>query len=84
MKIKFYKHAKLKFADLRTIGFKITQQEVIEYLKNPDKVVVDHKTGRIIAERYLNHLKLRIIHYKHKNTIEIVTFYPVQRGRYEI
>lgn len=84
MKIKFYKHAKLKFADLRKIGFKITQEEVIEYLRNPDKIVPDPKTKRWIAEKYLNHLKLRIVHIRHKNYLEIVTFYPTKKERYEI
>lgn len=84
MKFKFYKHAKLKFADLRKIGFRITQEEVIKYLRNPDKVVYDPKTGRLIAENYLNHLKLRIVYIRHRNYLEIVTFYPTKKERYEI
>lgn len=85
MKIKFRKHAKLKFGDLRRTGCRITEKQVRESLLNPDRVVADYLPSRFIAEKVVspNH-KLRIVYTKHLKFLEIVTFYPTKRRRYEI
>lgn len=85
MKIKFRKHAKLKFGDLRRKGFRITERQVKGSLLNPDRVVADYLPSRFIAEKTISRdHKLRVVYEKHLKFMEIVTFYPTKRRRYEI
>ena len=85
MKIKFRKHAKVKFGFLRQNGYKITENEVRKALLNPDRIVSTRLSFRFIAEKDTDAThKLRIVYEEHLKYIEIVTFYPAKRSKYEI
>lgn len=59
------------------------EEQIIETIKNPDKVILGRK-GRKIAQKVTSetHL-LRIIYELKEDQIEVVTFYPGRRERYE-
>jgi len=82
MKVIYTPHAELKFRILEDHRVKISKSQVEDTVLRPDKVIRGRK-GRFIAQKRMseNHL-LRVIYEKEEN-IEVVTFYPARRKRYE-
>jgi hypothetical protein len=81
--IKFIPHALRKFKLLQEYGFYITEEEVIEIVKNPGKIMTGKK-GRKIAQCKISddHI-LRVVFEEKERDIEVITFYPARRERYE-
>ena len=82
-KVKFCNHALFKFALLNKHGFNLEKKKIEEIVLNPHRVYLGHK-GRKIAQGIIGetHL-LRIVYEEKGNLIEIITFYPTRRQRYE-
>lgn len=84
LKMKFWKHAKLKFKDLKQHGFVLTQKQVVQTIIAPEKIISDYRPNRMIAEKAISQThKLRVVFQKTAHQIEIITFYPTRRSRYE-
>jgi len=83
MKITLTQHALLKLKILREHGFSLSTDKVIDTVKNPERISAGRK-GRKIAQKILDdtHI-LRVIYEKYGDYIQIVTFYPARRNRYE-
>jgi pyruvate/2-oxoglutarate dehydrogenase complex dihydrolipoamide dehydrogenase (E3) component len=79
--INFSPHAKEKFKRLASVG--VTEEKVIQTLKNPESTVSGF-LGRKIAQSSLSHdLIVRVIYEETDNNILVVTIYPAKRSRYE-
>ncbi|RJP20177.1 MAG: DUF4258 domain-containing protein [Candidatus Omnitrophota bacterium] len=81
--IRFTKHAEEKFLLLAKHGCMITRSQVLEILRNPERVIDGYK-GRHIAQG--NHDQdhvLRIVYEDTELEITVVTFYPARSSRYE-
>lgn len=79
----FTRHARDKFAILRSHGVIITPEEVIEDVQHPD--LVDYSRSPLtIAQRVLTatHV-LRVVYREERGTIVIITFYPGRKSQYE-
>ena len=83
VEIKFCKHALFKIEILKKHGFVFTQEQIADTIRNPDKIFQGRK-NRIIAQKSISptHL-LRVIYEKTEDYIEVITFYPARRERYE-
>lgn len=83
MEYQFTKHAREKFKDLEKYGFHLTEDQIMEALKEPDRVERGSR-GRKIAQKGISkrHV-LRVIYEETEDSIKIITFYPGRRDRYE-
>ena len=79
-RIRFCRHATLKFRLLRRHHFPVTEAQVRHTVLNPVRTGVGYK-GRRIAEASIDaeHV-LRVVYEERGDNIEIVTFYPVRRS----
>jgi len=68
-------------ARLRMMRYQLSDEEVIECLRNPDKVVGGYK-GRRIAHKVKNKYVIRAI-YEENELITVVTVYLAWKSRYE-
>ena len=83
MKIKFTPHALLKFRILEEHNFFLSENDVLDAINNPDRIMPGRK-GRKVAQRILDETHtLRVIYEEKSGYVEIVTFYPARRNRYE-
>jgi len=83
VKILFSNHAKLKIKIFKEHGFLITEEQVRDVVKNPDTIERGRKE-RVIAQKAIDdkHV-LRVVYEISIEAIEIITFYPGRRSRYE-
>jgi len=83
-RITYYHHALEKFELLEKHGVQFTQQQIEKILKNPDKILPGNQPNRKVAQGVVSdsHL-LRIIYEEYTDYLEVVTFYPARRSRYE-
>ena len=81
--VKFTVHAMVKLQVLRKHGFVVNEDEVVDVVRDPDKVVKGRK-GRYVAQKIYDekHLIRVIYEVKDENAL-VVTFYPAKRERYE-
>ena len=81
MEIEFTDHAMERF--VRARRFKITKDQVISIIENPDKIEKTEE-GRMIAQKIINgkHI-LRVIYEERYGIRYVITFYPARRSRYE-
>lgn len=81
--IRFTSHAEEKFVILATHGCMVTRDQVLETLRQPERIVEGYK-GRRVAQGPLsmNHL-LNVVFVETETEIIVVTFYPGRRARYE-
>ena len=82
MKIAYTSHAELKFKILEKHGAKVTKKQIEDTVLRPDKVTKGRK-GRLIVQRKMDEKHLLRVIYEKKENIEIITFYPAWRKRYE-
>lgn len=82
MKVVYTPHAELKFKILEEHGVKITKSQVKGTVLRPDRVTKGRK-GRLIAQKIMDEEHLLRVIYEEKENIEIITFYPTRRKRYE-
>ena len=81
--IRFSQHALDKFEVLRRHGLDLSQEQVEETVRRPDRVVPGY-AGRLIAQGPLDARRvLRVVYEQGPQGIIIVTFYPGRRARYE-
>ena len=73
--IKVSEHAKK-----RMIKYGLSEDVVIEALREPDRVLVGYR-GRKIAHKFKNNYVLRVI-YEEDDFIMVITVYPARRERY--
>ncbi|MHA1344336.1 MAG: DUF4258 domain-containing protein [Promethearchaeota archaeon] len=71
MPIKFTKHA---LERIKSRSINIT--EIIDTLKNPDKLIVD-KSGINIAQKKVKNQLLRVFYNEEKKTKKVITAYKV-------
>lgn len=76
-------YAKSKFEILKEHNFFLTENQVVEAIKNPDKILIGHKRRKIAQKSLDKEHLLRVIFEEDVNEITIVTFYPVRKERYE-
>ena len=81
--IRFTVHARLKFADLATLGLGVSEAEVLDVLAAPDETVPGHHNRKVAQKGYGPRHVLRVVFEEHENEIVVVTFYPARRRRYE-
>lgn len=82
MKVVYTSHAELKFKILEKHGVKVTKKQIEDTVLRPDKVTKGRKR-RLIAQRKMDEKHLLRVIYEKKENIEIITFYPARRKRYE-
>lgn len=81
--IKFCNHALAKFEILKEHGFNISLDTIKKAVINPDFTSSGRKGRKIATKNIDESHDIRIIYEENSRYIEIVTFYPTQRGRYE-
>lgn len=81
--IKFCGHAEDKFEILERHGFSITRQQVEASVKFPDKVMEGRKDRKVYQKVISDTHLVRTICEESGEWIEVVTFYPGRRERYE-
>lgn len=81
--VKFTSHAMVKLQVLRKHGVMVDENEVVDVVRHPDKVIKSKK-GRFVAQKVYDekHLIRVIYEVKDENAL-VVTFYPAKRERYE-
>jgi hypothetical protein len=82
MAIRFTQHAREKFEVLARHKFVVTEAQVIETLKSPDKTEserVPPVAQRSISETHV----LRVVYRIEGNDKVVITFYPGRKSRYE-
>lgn len=83
MGYQFTKHAREKFKDLERYGFHLTEDQVMEVLKEPEKVEKGGRGRKIAQKRISERHVLRVVYEEADEAIKIITFYPGRRERYE-
>ena len=68
-------------AKKRIKTYNLTENFVLEVIKQPDEVVEGYG-GTLIAHKLLNEHILRFVHIKGKSKIKIITVYPAKKERY--
>lgn len=83
MRIIFTEHAKFKFKLFEKHGFKISEDNIRNTVRNPS--ATSHGTrGRTIFQSQFNgHHVIRVICEVKSDEIRVITFYPARRDRYE-
>ncbi len=81
--IRFTYHAKMKFEILKRHNFVALEDDVKGVILKPEKIEFGRK-GRKIAQKIISkrHI-LRVIYEEKDKWIEVITFYPARRKRYE-
>lgn len=83
MEIIFIPHAQRKFKLLEKYGFFIREEKVITIVKTPERVIPGKKGRRIAQSRINDNHVLRVVFEEKEDKIEVITFYPGRRNRYE-
>jgi len=81
--VRFGPHALRKFEDLRQYNVTVTREQVEQVLRCPDSVEPGRKGRMVATGGFSEHLVLRVVHRETDDALEIVTFYPGRRSRYE-
>lgn len=84
MKIKFTRHAAIdKFEEFKQHKFRLTENNVIEVIKNPDHIDKESDKPKIIVSKSFDerHI-LRVVYKLESGIIKVITFYPAEKGRY--
>lgn len=83
MGIKLSQHARDKIAQLRELGWSLTEDQVIGVVRQPDRVEKG-KRGELIAQEGFDpeHV-LRVPYLQREEEMLILTVYPGRRERYE-
>jgi len=82
-KVKFTKHAIVKFEVVKHYGFEISNKQVIETVLNPERL--DKRDNQYFAIKIINSKHaLRVVYEKRKGYLVVITFYPVRRERYGV
>lgn len=83
MKIVFTKHAKRKFAIHKVVGWNFSNKDIKHAIKKPYFSEINEERGvRIVLEEWDEKHDLRVIYKEEGGIITVVTFYPVEKGRY--
>lgn len=83
MKIVYTKHALQKFKFLESIGWKFTENDIEEALKNPDDTGSDvEREAEFVLKEIDERHNLRVIYRKSDGIMTVITFYPTRKGRY--
>ncbi len=82
-KIKFCQHAEAKFQVLRDHGFPVSKKQVVNVLKNAEKIETGEGNRKISQKAIDNNHVLRVIHEKIDNIVVVITFYPGRKKYYE-
>ena len=82
-RVRFSHHALLKFELLRAHGLDLSEEEVVEAVRQPSGVFPGYM-GRSVAQRELDDERvLRVVYEEMPGEVVIVTFYPGRKERYE-
>jgi len=81
--IYFTKHANEKFEILKRHKFKITKEQVIEIITNPDSIDRSRHPLLIAQKKISSTHVLRVVYKKESNNKIVITFYPGRRKDYE-
>ncbi|MBI2590918.1 MAG: hypothetical protein HYW33_03525 [Candidatus Blackburnbacteria bacterium] len=82
--IKYTKHASGKFVSLEKAGFVVKRVQVRATILNPESGPTEGRFGTKIVVKCLNKdHSLRVIYVQSNDIITVITFYPVEKGRYE-
>lgn len=84
MTIVFSPHAEDKLQLFRERGFPISKEQILDCVKNPDKIAAGCR-GRLVAQKGFDssHV-LRVVYAEREAGIKrVITFYPGKRERYE-
>ncbi len=61
----------------------MTREQVLDAVTRPDRVLLGRR-GRLVAEKAISpHHLARVVYVIHNDDVEVITFYPARRGRYE-
>ena len=84
MKIVLSKHAKEdKFPILAKHNFYVSEETIIEVVKNPNHEDKTSDKPNIIASKTLDKIHiLRVVYRVEGDIIRVITFYPAEKGRY--
>ena len=82
-KIVFSDHAEDKFRILERHGFKVTKDNVLSAMKNPDKIEKGYKYRKIAQKAISKNHLIRVVFEELDEILRIITFYPGRRDRYE-
>jgi hypothetical protein len=84
MQIVFTQHARDKFNVLARHQFTVTEDQVLETIRNPD-LIDRRRLPLLIAQRGMTHRHVLRVVYKQedRNTVKVITFYPGRRSDYE-
>ncbi|MFQ5880440.1 MAG: hypothetical protein ACE5IZ_09745, partial [Dehalococcoidia bacterium] len=70
-------------AILERHAFVITRRQVLAAVAQPDRVLPGRRE-RLLAEKAIStHHLVPVVYIMHNDDVEIITFYPARRGRYE-
>lgn len=78
--IRFTPHAKEKLKRLTKIG--VTENKVVETIKNPDKLTRGYFDRKIAQSNLSPRLVLRVVYEERDNKVLVITMYPSERRRY--
>jgi len=79
--IRFTRHALNKFKLLNRYGFNLTEDSVVEAVRNPHRI--DERNGQRLALMALDNVyALRVVYEERNEYYLIITFYPVRRSRF--
>ena len=83
IEIIYTSHAENKFKVLRKYGVSYTKTQIEDILLHPDSIKESEK-GRMVAQKAMSKTHLiRVIYEKRDNILNVITFYPARRERYE-
>ena len=82
--VRFTKHAREKFEVLARHGVTVTEGEVEQAVREPDRVDRESRKPQIIFQRSRDEeYVLRIVCRKDGNMVTVITFYPGRKSQYE-
>jgi len=81
--VRLTQHVRNKIAELRRYGFDLTEEDIVETVRNPSRVLQGY-SGQLIAQKPFTekHL-LRIVYELREEVALCITVYPARRSRYE-
>ena len=82
-KIIFTRHAEFKRKLLQEHGFQITRQEIIDAIREPNRVRAGYHGRKVVEKKLTVRHLLRIVVEDSPEGLKIVTLYPTRRDRYE-
>lgn len=82
-RIRFTRHALEKLALLRHYGFDISREQLIEAILKPSRL--DERASQFFATKGIDTKHaIRVVYEKRKGYLVVITFYPVERKRYDL